>query len=763
LRIAVASLVALFAAGAGPGFAQSGGQGEFAIQGYYVGTGSQLTSTTGAALKFEQFLPGTGLLRGSLEAYGSQGLQPADNYLQLHGWIWQGLRWNIDAGDFRAPGTLLPNPFANVFFPEISARGVQLEAGDSNRSYTFFYGHETLLAGPRIPFRIDVPQSVMGAAVRQKFGRLETGVRLLFLEKAGGGPGQSFYFPAGRDFRSAANLTGYVAYRMNDHFRWYGEATIARAESADATPPGGRYSYFFGPAWESPRLTVRLNYMNLSRTYLPLAGYWTGDRKGPFGELLLKPLRRLELYSSANRYESSSNSSERLPSLRSAAVSAGASVLLPWKWNASGQYSTTDLHSSDPVSSTAQYSRVRQWSGTLSRSIGPHTLRVTERDMGLLANGTASRERSTEAEDLFHLRHFLLGASVRAQQDSGTSRRNTVYARGSAQLALARFSAYGFFESGRDLANQTVFSTNTTNSAVAAASFQVTRRWSVRAEAFRSRLVSEINPDSLFVQANQGMALNPLLNRFGQWSLLFRVSRSFQWGAPVPAAELDQFTARRIPLTGTVEGAVYVLTAGGRQPAPGVVIQLESGRSAISDSEGQYRFAEVGEGAHVVSLDLERLPAEYNPGPNIKTPVAIAARKIARADFELYSLGAFVGQVKASSGSQFESLEGILIQLKPGERYTTTAKDGSFAFYNLPENNYEVRIAAETLPAAASLKGDAAVHVVVRSGSVPPSVQFEIERLQPAEKPVRRVIDKILVPGPVGPPENPTGKPSGKN
>jgi hypothetical protein len=122
----------------------------------------------------------------------------------------------------------------------------------------------------------------------------------------------------------------------------------------------------------------------------------------------------------------------------------------------------------------------------------------------------------------------------------------------------------------------------------------------------------------------------------------------------------------------------------------------------------------------------------------------IGARKIARADFDLYSLAAFTGKVSASPGSQFETLEGILIRLDPGGRYTTTAKDGGFAFYNVPEGDYEVKIAGERLPVEARLKGEAAVRVSIRTGSAPPLVQFEIERPQAEERPVRRVIDKVL-------------------
>jgi hypothetical protein len=249
-------------------YAQEGGQAEVALQGYYLGGGSQtLLSTTGVAVRFQEFLPEFGLIRGSLEGYRTGGsIQPADNFLELRGFRMGGLRWNLTGGDFRAPASPVQNPFTNLFFPEINARGVQIEASNSRSAYTVFYGNETLLGGPRIPFRVTVPQTAMGANMRQKFGRLETGVRLLRLTtKEQDLDGNSFFFPAGRSFLSADNLTVYTAYSLSEHFRWYGEATATRAKTIDGQPTGQPISYFFGPAWESPRFTVRANYADLAR------------------------------------------------------------------------------------------------------------------------------------------------------------------------------------------------------------------------------------------------------------------------------------------------------------------------------------------------------------------------------------------------------------------------------------------------------------------------------------------------------------------
>jgi len=186
--------------------AQTAGQAEVALQGFYQGGGSQpLLDTTGVAINVEELLPRFGLIRADLEGYRTgQTIQPADNFLELSELVFGGLRWNVVAGDFRVPANPVQNPFYNLFFPQINARGALIEAGNSRSDYLVFYGDETLLAGPRIPFRISVPQTAMGASMRQRFGRLETGVRLLRLESGEHGlESNPLLFPAGRSFLSA--------------------------------------------------------------------------------------------------------------------------------------------------------------------------------------------------------------------------------------------------------------------------------------------------------------------------------------------------------------------------------------------------------------------------------------------------------------------------------------------------------------------------------------------------------------------------------
>jgi hypothetical protein len=512
---------------------------------------------------------------------------------------------------------------------------------------------------------------------------------------------------------------------------------------ADGTSPGQALSYFFGPSWDSERVTIRANHANLGRSYYPLAGYWTGDRKGPFGEVRLRPLSRLEIFASGSEYRSTAQPQDNLPILKSTTLPVGASLTLPWQMTASAQWSTGSFTSFDPGTNASQRSDNRQWTATLSRPIQRHSLRFMARDMRLVINGISSRERSGEFEDTFQAGHFAVSGALRVQRAVATDDRNSLYARASAQWSSGRVTASGFFERGKDLANQTVFATSTTNSTVLNVSVRATREWTVQAEAFRTRLLSQLNPDSLFVQSGQSLATNALLSRFQQWTFLFRVGRTFHWGSAKPGVGLDQYTAEHMPIKGWVEGAVYVPTGQGRVPAPEVVVRLETGQFAVTDAAGWYRFTDVPEGGHVVSIDVESLPADFNPGQAVAAPATVGARKVARADFEVYRLGSFSGRVNAV-GLGPESVEGIGIRLTPGGAYTTTDKDGAYAFHNVREGAYDATVDELTLPDGTELPGGGTAPVIVRYGGEAAGPVFEMQRRKAQEKPVRKMFDTVI-------------------
>ena len=710
-----------------PSDAQQRGQADVGSQGYYLGGSSQkISDISGAFMSFRDFIPDVGQIKGSIEGYGREGKFAAgDNYIELNGAAWAGMRWNVAGGDFRVSAGLIEIPFTNVFYPEISARGFRLESHNSRRRIAFFIGNETLLSGPRVPYRIKAPQSVMALSWLEKFGeRLQVGARLArFASSEKSIDENPFFFPAGRDFTDVKTLTTYALFAAG-HLKIYGEAGVSDAARPGDTKSTLTPSLFAGPSWDTTKLSIRGNYIYETAAYLPVVGFFLGDRKGPFGEVRYRPADKVELYASASRYESNLEHDPSLPTYDSSGFGVGGSIGLPWKIAASGQLSVVRFQIRSPDLDGPQTSNNRQVLVTLGRPFGRHNLRVSYRDLRLNSVGNIERQHSAEIEDTFRVRKLMLGAAVREQRlETSGEHRNSLFVRGSLQTNVGRFSAYAYVEAGKDLVNRTVFATSTVSTSVVGVAARLTKDWNFQAEAFRNSLVSDLNPESAFLLGNQGIGVSRTLSALNQWSVYFRLTRQIRWGGGLPPEGLERYTAEQIPLVGVVEGIVQERTLAGFRPAAQVPVRLDGSRTIVTAADGRYRFADVAEGTHKAGLALDELPSEYDPGAAAQTEVSVEPRRTSRADFEVVRLAEVRGAVTGPAGQ----LEGILIRLSPGARYTTTDADGVFAFHNLREGDYEAVLDPATLAADTGLVGTATVAVSVRAGAPTPQLRFQIE------------------------------------
>jgi hypothetical protein len=707
-----------------------------AIQGYYqAGNTQPLMDTSGTAVKFQTLISRFGTLSGSLEAYGSSSrLAVGENFLELRGAPWMGQHWTFTAGDFHTSSALVEFPFTNIYTPEIMARGVRIEATHENRQYTFFAGEETLTAGPRVPFRILIPQTVVGATALRKLGsHFWIGGR--FLQLASSAANIAAYpslFPPGRDAGLVRTASAQALYVPQKQVKLYAEASRPVAIAAPEI-----VSTAAGIAVETTPFTLRANYVTQGMLYLPLAGYHAGDRRGPFAEARLRPWKKLELFGSANAYRNNLENDPRVSQMNTSGASGGVSASLPGNLWASGQISSVRFTSTAPAGNALD-SRNRQLSATLSRVIRRHSLHLTLRDIRLEQTAGPERQRSTEVEDMFQVKQIFVGGGVRWQQSAATERRNSLFYRGSLQGRLGRLTAFANIELGKDLPNATVFSTDTYSTTVVGGSIRLIRDWNVQAEVFRNRMNIALNPENLFVLQNGGEAVNLNLASLNQWSLFFRLTKHLKWGRSLPAASPGQPSADVAPLVGTVVGIVRIKTLSEARPAAGIPITLDGGRSTTTGSDGAYRFADVPEGLHQVALAAAELPADLDPGGLAQTHIAVRARRLTPADFEVLPLLAISGSVASAEGVSRES---ILIRLLPGSRYTTTDADGRFAFYNVREGDYELALDEKTLPENAVLRSPAIAPVAIRFGAPVAPVDFSFAIVVHA-KPVRKVLDK---------------------
>jgi hypothetical protein len=726
--------------------AQSAGEAEVALQGYYLGgSGQPALDTSGMAISFKEFIPGTGLLDGTLEGYGGGGFHSGTNFLgveQVPLWGW---KWDFVGGDFQFHSTMVENPFQNIYTPDISGRGARIVFRRKNRSYQFFAGEETLLGGPRVPYRLSLPQRVLGGSLWQKVGnRWEFGLRYMYL-----GTGSSVlttdsdYYFAGHNYRHWSGLTFQSIFNASKHLKFYAEATASNASSFTLSPVGEEpISLLIGPAWETDKFSIRANYALQSTTYLPMLGTFVGDREGPYVESHYRPVKRVDLYGSASEYSNNLEHNSQLPTYHSSGETFGASFVLPWKLSANSSLSMLHLTTLDPALPGESISNNRQLNLTLTRPLGRHNLRLSYIDMDLNSNISPQVQRFTEFEDTLTWKRLVIGGAVREQNTKATLNTNTLFYRGSLSTNFKHVSAYGFFEKGNDLVNKSVFSTNAYSSSLAGVSTPLKRGWSLHLEALRSKLLTDLNPENVFLFGNSGLGLNSQLAANNQWSVFLRVSKQIHWGKELPGgSSIEQYTAAQAPLVGSVRGLVLEQSVAGTRPAPNVAISLDHYRSVVTDAAGHYDFGNVPEGTHQVEIDTEQLATDYELGTATKALVSVDPKAVARADFNVIRLAMFAGKIVAPAEAPIEN---IIIRLNGTNRYTTPYQDGSFFFYNLPEGDYDVAIDPQTLPEGYLLKSPASSRVSPRSfGAVPP-VEFEIGAKPVAVKPVREILQQEI-------------------
>jgi hypothetical protein len=717
-----------------------GGQGDIAFQGYYLGGNQQpLLNTTGTAFHFQEFLPGIGFLSGSLEGYGSQGFQTGYSFLQLRGVPWMGHYWTFTGGDFRVSANLVPFPFNNIYTPEINARGgkVQVEHGDTQ--YVFFYGETTLTAGPRVAYLITTPQWVMGASVVRKVApHWLIGARIMqFSTSPQSIADNPDLFPAGHTIPLVRTMALQSSYTPVKQLKFYGE--VSRPEADDQRKVT---SVLVGASWEGTVVTVRANYVSQGILYYPLAGYYAGDRQGPYGEVQFHPWKRLALFGSASRYRNNLEHDATLPLLNSTSTALGISTLLPGKISANGQLSTIN-YSDQTLGEATVISNNRQISAALSRTIGHQTIQINWRDIRMDTQPSPQRQRSSEVGDNYQFSHFMLGGSVRYQQMTGSERLNSLFFRGLAQANVGPFSAFANVEIGNDMANQTVFSTEAYRTSVVGMSMRLKRGWNLQAEMFRNSLNLTLNPENIFLLEN-GTALAGIspaavsLSAMSQWSFYFRLSKQLQFGAGLPAENPNQLIASAAPLVGSVEGVVKLQSLANAAAVPGIPISLDGSQTEVTGPDGHYYFKNVPEGPHEVALALAQLPADFDPDGAVKSQVLVQPRRPSRADFEVVPLMTIQGRVV---GPEKVPLEDIVIRLAPGSRYTTTNKQGVFTFYNVREGDFQLDLDPKTLPEGGSVTSPVPIPVAVRVGGTPPPLEFTFVIIT-TQKPIRKVLDR---------------------
>lgn len=169
-------------------------------------------------------------------------------------------------------------------------------------------------------------------------------------------------------------------------------------------------------------------------------------------------------------------------------------------------------------------------------------------------------------------------------------------------------------------------------------------------------------------------------------------------------------TDERLLTDSVVQGRVYLDEDFDHQynrladtPAAGVTVVLDSGRVAVTNENGLYRFDQVPPGEHVVALRVEEVRADLVAATGLEQKVTLTPRLVATTEFRLVKSGWLAGRVWVDSDGdgQFEEGETPLADvhvLSSGGRDTYTDNDGLYMLSELPPGELTVYLDRRYVP-----------------------------------------------------------------
>ena len=648
----------------------------------------------GLILAFRDFIPGFGLLSGNIAGGLSDGSgAPGRNYLTLEGKRWLHKKINITVGDFEIPASPIVYDVPGVTLPNFMATGVSAVILDETRTYNFFAGEGYLMQGPRISFRTSTRQNLLGSSAKWRLGpRLTLGVRLTRLSLDNSTTDRSvagLFDPVSRSFQSSSNATFQARWALKENLELFGEIAATRSEKTAAAAGAilQPFSAETGFAWRSKSYTVRAVYLNQSADYLPLAGFYLGGRKGETGEVRVRPFAWLDLFAGGSHLESTTSLTAGVTRELSNAYSFGISTVLPGKITATTSFSSIDVFAL-PIGG----GRLKSVSNSmamvgLSKGFKRQTFRISFSDLDITTIGGQQKQRSLDFEDDVRFKWGSVGGAARWQNQLEGGATNNVAFRGFGNVNFRHINLYGSFEKGSDLVNRSLLARSAISTSTFGARGKIGKQWDVYLDAFRTRLLLNVNSENAFALANQGV-LPSFLFVNDHWTLFTNVTKHFSWKGGDISGDLSSYTAKQLPITGKIEGIVSALHgAQNRTGVKGIPVQIDHDRIEYTDAAGHYRFADVSEGRHTLELDLRRLPVEFDFATAENTFADVRATRPVRVDFEVNHLVKIDGSIETTAGAP---LAGVTVRLEPGGFSTLTEADGKFCFDNLVEKAYVV-------------------------------------------------------------------------
>jgi len=156
---------------------------------------------------------------------------------------------------------------------------------------------------------------------------------------------------------------------------------------------------------------------------------------------------------------------------------------------------------------------------------------------------------------------------------------------------------------------------------------------------------------------------------------------------------------------GTIQGTVFA--ADGKSPVAGVNVQLDSAETTISDANGNYQFASVPSGEHLV----QAVDGKGEPDSPVEKATITTQGQTVTANITMIGLGTVVGEVTNPDGSAAVGISVTLKSEEPGFASTFSAQTdtkGNYAINQVPVGTVALNALGSTGIATATTQLQAA-------------------------------------------------------
>jgi len=194
-------------------------------------------------------------------------------------------------------------------------------------------------------------------------------------------------------------------------------------------------------------------------------------------------------------------------------------------------------------------------------------------------------------------------------------------------------------------------------------------------------------------------------------------------GAIIPTRKAGRIIEGRVFRDNNVNGTFNF----GEQGLVGMRVRLDDGAVTETDEQGRYKFSDVTQGEHTVSLSLTQFAGPVRMTTKNQASVDLIRQKIGMVNFGVVDFARVTGSVfndlnlDGTRSPDAKGLSGVHLALEDGNTHRNiVAQDtGDFEVDDVPPGDYRITVDASTLPANYSLPEDTfTLHVMPVSTAV---------------------------------------------